>query len=204
MQTHEAREERGRAAPTPPTIHYPRKPADPLRRARSRTGPVRGSGEPRAAAVANTPWGLWTAAEGTRKDNVVSQATLTTILEESMREWVGREISQRVPSDFVRKAWMQSDKTIIAWVTACRKEHIGLNPRQFPVVVPTDFGARQHCLKGLKGIYIRQKAGVWRKNQETKCDAYGENLVKATLPGAGWTINHDAINIQVHRIARQS
>jgi hypothetical protein len=37
-----------------------------------------------------------------------------------------------------------------------------------------------------------------------ECDAYGENLVKATLPGAGWTLHHDDINIQVHRIARQS
>jgi len=70
-----------------------------------------------------------------QKDNVVSQATLTTILEESRRERVGRKISQRDPSDFGRKAWMQSDKTSSAWVTACPKKHIGLNPRQFPVVV---------------------------------------------------------------------
>jgi hypothetical protein len=58
---------------------------------------------------------------------VVSQATLTTILEESRRDKLGREISQRDQSDFGRKAWMQSDKSSSAWVTACPKEHSGLN-----------------------------------------------------------------------------
>ena len=63
---------------------------------------------------------------------------------------------------------------------------------------------KQQCLTGLVGRYIRQKAGGGRKDRETECDAYGEKLVKATLPGAGWSLHHDAINIQVHRIARQS
>ena len=58
-------------------------------------------------------------------------------------------------------------------------------------------------MTGLVGQYIRQKAGGGKKDRETECDAYGENPVKATLPGAGWTLHHDAINIQVHRIARQ-
>jgi hypothetical protein len=38
---------------------------------------------------------LWTAADGEQKDNVVSQATLTAILEESRRDMMGKEISQR-------------------------------------------------------------------------------------------------------------
>ena len=37
------------------------------------------------------------------------------------------------------------------------------------------------------GQYIRQKAGGGRKDRESECDAYGENLAKATLPEAGWT-----------------
>jgi hypothetical protein len=41
---------------------------------------------------------------------------------------------------------------------------------------------------------------VW----EMECDAFGENLVKATLQGAGWTMYHDAINLQIHRVARQT
>ena len=40
--------------------------------------------------------------------------------------------------------------------------------------------------------------------RETECDAFGENLVKATLPGAGWTLHHDAINLQIHRVARHT
>jgi hypothetical protein len=36
------------------------------------------------------------------------------------------------------------------------------------------------------------------------CYVFGENLVKATLPRAGWTLHHDAINLQIHRVARQS
>jgi hypothetical protein len=35
-------------------------------------------------------------------------------------------------------------------------------------------------------------------------DPYGENLVKATLPGGGWTYHHDGVNLQLHRIFRQS
>ena len=75
---------------------------------------------------------------------------MTTILEESRRERVGREISKRDPADFGRKAWMQSDKTSSAWVTTCPKEHNGLNPRQFPVVVQTYFGVRRKFLRDWK------------------------------------------------------
>ena len=63
---------------------------------------------------------------------------------------------------------------------------------------------RLKCLTGLEGLYIRQKDGGGKKDRETECDAFGENLVKATLPGTGWTLHRDFINIQVHRIARQS
>ena len=31
-----------------------------------------------------------------------------------------------------------------------------------------------------------------------------ENLVKAKLPGSGWTYHYDEINSQIHRIIRQS
>ena len=72
------------------------------------------------------------------------------------------------------------------------------------MVVQTYFGVQQQCLTGLVGQFIRQKAGGGRKDRETECDAYGENLVKATLLEAGWTLHHDAITIQVHRIARES
>ncbi len=33
---------------------------------------------------------------------------------------------------------------------------------------------------------------------------YGENLVKATLPGGGWTYHHNGINLRLHKIFRQS
>jgi hypothetical protein len=38
----------------------------------------------------------------------------------------------------------------------------------------------------------------------TKCDPYDENLTKAAIPGSGWTYHHDAINVQIHNIAKQS
>ena len=62
----------------------------------------------------------------------------------------------------------------------------------------------QTCPIGLIEQTIRQKAERWKKINETECDAYGENLVKATSPEAGWTLHHDAINLHVHRVARQS
>jgi hypothetical protein len=54
------------------------------------------------------------------------------------------------------------------------------------------------------GQKIGQKARRGKASRETECDAYGENLVKATLPGTGWTPYHDAINLQVHHVARYS
>ena len=57
---------------------------------------------------------------------------------------------------------------------------------------------------GLVGRQIRKKAGRGKDVRETESYAYGENLIKETLPGARWVLHHDAINLQVHRIARQS
>ncbi len=33
---------------------------------------------------------------------------------------------------------------------------------------------------------------------------YGKNLVKATLPGGGWIYHHNGINLQLHKIFKQS
>jgi hypothetical protein len=65
-----------------------------------------------------------------------------------------------------------------------------LNARQLPIVAQTYFGVAQECLEGMVGQKILQKSGRGGRSQrETICDAFGENLVKATLPGgAGRTI----------------
>ncbi len=176
MQTQEIRGGEGRIVSTPLTVQYPRQAANPPSKARSKPRKVRETSAAEAKATANTPWGMWTATKGTKKDAVVSQritTTLTVILEESMRDMLGRDIRQRVQSDFGRKAWMQSDRSSNAWVTTCPKEHNGLNARPFPVVVHAYFGVGQHCLTGLVGQYIRQKTCKGKKDWETECDAYG-------------------------------
>ena len=71
------------------------------------------------------------------------------------------------------------------------------------MVVQTYFGMGQQCLVGLVGRQIQQKAERGEDVGEAECDAYGGNLVKATLPRAGWALHHDAINLQVHRTTRQ-
>jgi len=43
-----------------------------------------------------------------------------------------------------------------------------------------------------------------RDDKVTQSDPYGENLVKAALPGSDWTYHHDEINGQIHIIIRQS
>jgi hypothetical protein len=69
----------------------------------------------------------------------------------------------------------------------------------------TYFGVPQQCLEGVVGQTILQKSGRrGRQQRETLCDPYGENLVKATLPGGGWTYHHNGINLQLHRIFGQS
>jgi hypothetical protein len=72
-----------------------------------------------AGTTANTPWGMWTAAEETKKDAVVSHATLIVIMEEIKRDKLGREINLRDQSNLGMKAWIQSDKSSSAWVTTC-------------------------------------------------------------------------------------
>jgi hypothetical protein len=63
----------------------------------------------------------------------------------------------------------------------------------------------QTCLEGLKGYPILQKSGrKERRKRETVFDEYGEKLVKATLPGGGWTYHHNGINMQLHKIFWQS
>jgi hypothetical protein len=39
---------------------------------------------------------------------------------------------------------------------------------------------------------------------QTRCDALGENLVKAMFIGYGWTYHYETINIQINKIARPS
>ena len=57
----------------------------------------------------------------------------------------------------------------------------------------------------MKGQPILQKSvRRGRQSRETECDVFGENLVKATLLGGGWTYHHNGINLQLHRISRQS
>ncbi len=107
--------------------------------------------------------------------------------------------------DFWRKAWIQSDKNSSAWVTTCPKEHSALNAHQYPVQAQTYFVVPQKCLEDMKGQPILQKSGRrGRHNRKTECDVFGENLVKATLSGGGWTYHHNGINLQLHRIFRQS
>jgi len=121
-----------------------------------------------------------------------------------MRTQLDRHIRQWDHTDFGRLAWIQSDKSSSAWVTTCHKEHNKLTDRQFPVVAQTYFGVGQQCLVGLVRLHIRQKTRRGKEFRETECDAFGENLVQATLPRARWALHHDAINLQVHRIAKQS
>jgi hypothetical protein len=102
-------------------------------------------------------------------------------LDETRRVKIDKDIRGRDQTDFGRKAWIQADEMSSSWVTACPKERSALNARQFRVVVQTYFGVGQSCLVGLFGQEIRQKAGRGMSIMETECDAYGENLVKATL-----------------------
>jgi hypothetical protein len=47
-------------------------------------------------------------------------------------------------------------------------------------------------------------SGGGREVRIITCDPFGENLVKATLPGAGWTYHPDEVKKQIHRMVRQS
>ena len=115
---------------------------------------------------------------------------------ETRRVKIDTDIKSKDHTDFGRKAWIQAHRMSNSWVTACPKEHNALNARQFPVVAQTYFRVGLSYLVGLVGQTIRQKVGRGISVRDTECDAYGENLVKASLPGVGWALHHDAINLQ--------
>ena len=107
--------------------------------------------------------------------------------------------------NFERNAWYQAEKFSSAWIWTCPKDHKRQNNIQFLIVAQTYFGVRQKCLRGLAGQSIHQKSGEGnREDKISTCDLYGENLVKATLPGPGLTYRHDEINNQMHTIIKQS
>ncbi len=133
----------------------------------------------------------------------MTQDTLSATMDDNTRHMVNEHMKGKQKEDFARKAWMQSDKISNAWVTSCPKEHNSLQAGQFPVVCQTYFGVPQTCLEDLQGQPILQKSGRrGRRNRETECDVYGENLVKTTLPGGGWVYHHNGINLQLHKIFR--
>jgi len=155
--------------------------------------------------MANMPWGLWFAAGKEKKDLHVAHGSLSATMDDSRRHRVNEHMKGKHHADFGRKAWMQCYRNINAWVTSCPKEHKSLNAGQLPVICQTYFGVPQTCLEGVKGHPILQKSGrKGRRNRETECYVYGENLVKATLPCGGWTYHHNGISLQLQRIFRQS
>ena len=86
MQTQPVRGEERRRICTPPIVKYSRPVATPSKLARGGTGMVRDADMTEAEVTANTRWGMWTAAEGSKKDVSVTHASLTAIMEESGRE----------------------------------------------------------------------------------------------------------------------
>jgi len=70
------------------------------RRAGGNQSDIRRTEQQLTETTANTPWGLWIAASGPAKDTVVSQASITAIVEESRRTQLDRQIRQRDYTDF--------------------------------------------------------------------------------------------------------
>jgi hypothetical protein len=132
--------------------------------------------------TANTPWGIRSTSQSEKFENTISHA-LDGDLDEKRKAWVHRRLKDIAHNNFERQAWYQLDKFISAWVWSCPKEHCRLNDIQFPIVVAqTYFGVRRECLRRLKGQTIHQKSEGGRDDIVTRCDPYGDNLVKASLP----------------------
>jgi len=96
--------------------------------------------------MANTPWGLWSAAGKEEKESHVAQGSWSATKDDNKRHRLNEHMKGKQQDDFGRKAWMQSDRNNIAWVTAYPKEHNSLNAGQFPVGCQAYFGVPQTCL----------------------------------------------------------
>ena len=97
-------------ATTPPTTRYAgpqqRHGKSPLGQPSTARTEEAGQASPRA----NTPWRLWTVAEGATREIQISQATLTATMDETRCMKIDGEIRQRDHTDFGRKAWIQADR----------------------------------------------------------------------------------------------
>jgi hypothetical protein len=89
---------------TTPDARYNRPSNLNPRRAGGNHADIRRTEQHRTETTANTPWGLWTAACGHAKDNVISQASITAIVEESRKTQLVRQIRKRDHTDFGKKA----------------------------------------------------------------------------------------------------
>jgi hypothetical protein len=101
---------------------------------------------------------LWSDAGKEKKDDYVTQGSLTATMDDNRRHMVNEHMKGKEHDNFERKAWLQRDRNINAWVTSCPKEHNSLDARQFPVVCQPYFGMPQTCLEGLEGQPILKKA----------------------------------------------
>jgi len=72
---------------------------------------------------------VWIATQEGKSEYTMAHANITTVLDGIKKAWVDRELMPRPHDDFVRKAWMQTDKSSNAWVWAGPKEHCRINER---------------------------------------------------------------------------
>ena len=144
------------------------------------------------------------AQEGDSSEPVVTQRSLSEVLDRSRANLLQEELAARDHDDEHRRAWYQVDQSSSSIIWAIPTDWNRLQPEQFRAAMQQYFGVKKSCLAGLEGEPIPQKRTRGGARAPIECDAYGTNLCKVILPGDGHRKHHDEVKYALHRVLTQA
>ena len=95
--------------------------------------------------------------------------------------------------DFRLLAWSNVNKTSTVWLTALPTEEDRLTCAEFAEAVARYYGAPSPACAPFVGMAVGGRV----------VDAYGYALASESLPGGGWTCQHDAVKWSIAQSARE-
>ena len=119
-----------------------------------------------------------------------STRKLVTDEREKLRAAVLKKALEDYPNQAARSviAWKQRDKLCTAFLVALPGPHTSLSSPQF--------GEALCVILCMPSLCCRDRVGL--KVGDRRVDAYGEQVVNATMEGGGFTRRHDTIKLELN------
>ena len=137
-------------------------------------------------------------AGATRGDSHRLQRAITAQIEQARRDRFHALVQHLPQTDTRREAWMACDTLSTQWVTSWPTERREMGPRVFEEVFATYLGRDSPAVRTLAGRQIPCSTTA------RVCDAAGQQLGLATLPGGSHTSCHDTVAEAIWSTMRQA